>query len=55
MFFAEGTWLFPADSMLILLYPGTFFQAFFAYILQLTLAFSAVFAVYGYIIQHRKA
>ena len=33
MLFAEGTWLFPANSMLILLYPETFFQAFLAYIL----------------------
>ncbi len=55
MLFAEGTWLFPANSMLILLYPETFFQAFLAYILSLTLAFSAVLAVYGYIVQKQKA
>jgi integral membrane protein (TIGR01906 family) len=53
--FFTGNWLFPANSMLILLYPETFFQVFFAYILSLTLAFSAVFAVYGYIVQKQKA
>ncbi len=55
IFFPQGNWVFPSNSMLILLYPGTFFQAFFFYVISLTLAFSAVLGVYGYIIQHRKA
>jgi integral membrane protein (TIGR01906 family) len=53
--FFTGNWMFPEGSMLILLYPESFFQAFFLYIIALTAAFSAVLAVYGYIIQHRKA
>ncbi len=52
--FFTGNWMFPSNSMLILLYPETFFQAFFTYMVSVTLAFSAVFALLGYIIQHRK-
>ncbi len=45
--FFTGNWMFPANSMLILLYPETFFQAFFLYVISLAIAFSAAFAVYG--------
>ncbi|MEM4240221.1 MAG: DUF1461 domain-containing protein [Candidatus Woesearchaeota archaeon] len=55
VFFPQGNWMFPEGSMLIILYPETFFQAFFLYIVSLTTVFSAVFAVYGYILQKQKA
>ncbi len=51
--FFTGNWMFPEGSMLILLYPETFFQAFFLYIVSLTAVFSAVLAVYG--IKSRKS
>ncbi len=54
IFFAQGNWMFPEGSMLILLYPETFFQAFFTYIISITIIYSAVFALLGYIVQHRK-
>jgi len=56
VFFPQGNWMFPADSMLILLYPASFFQAFFTQILALTLVFSSVFAVFGRIslVQHNN-
>ncbi len=55
IFFPQGNWVFPSGSMLILLYPETFFQAFFLYIVSLTVVFSAVLAVYGYTLQKQKA
>lgn len=57
--FPQGNWMFPLDSMLIRLYPFSFFQAFFSRILELTLVFSAVFALLGCeqksLLQHNKA
>jgi integral membrane protein (TIGR01906 family) len=55
IFFSEETWIFPEGSMLILLYPEQFFQAFFTYITSLTLAYSAVFFLFGYMLQKQKA
>jgi len=49
IFFSGETWIFPEGSMLILLYPEQFFQAFFTYITSLTLAYSAAFFLFGYI------
>lgn len=54
-FFSDGSYVFPADSMLIIMYPVGFFQAFFAYIISLTLAYSAAVFLLGYIQQKQKA
>jgi integral membrane protein (TIGR01906 family) len=54
-FFSDGSYLFPANSMLIIMYPAGFFQAFFSYIVSLTLAYSASFFLLGYILQKQKA
>lgn len=42
--FAPGTWVFPADSTIIGLYPFAFFQAFFRELLTLSVVFSAALA-----------
>ncbi|MEM4254586.1 MAG: DUF1461 domain-containing protein [Candidatus Woesearchaeota archaeon] len=55
IFFPQGNWMFPEGSMLILMYPAEFFKAFFAYMISVALVFSAVFALFGYIVNHRKA
>ena len=54
-FFSDGSYLFPADSMLIIMYPVGFFQAFFSYIISMTLAYSAAVFLLGYIRQKQKA
>ncbi|MEM2916519.1 MAG: DUF1461 domain-containing protein [Candidatus Woesearchaeota archaeon] len=55
IFFPRGNWMFPEGSMLILLYPAEFFRAFFAYVISIALVFSAIFALFGYIVNHQKA
>jgi len=55
VFFSEGTWVFPEGSMLIMMYPYGFFQAFFTYVVSTTLVFSSVFALFAYIVNYRKA
>lgn len=42
--FTSGTWMFPADSTLISLYPFAFFHAFFRELLTLSVVFSAALA-----------
>jgi integral membrane protein (TIGR01906 family) len=42
--FVSGTWVFPADSTIIALYPFSFFQAFFRELLTLIVVFSAALA-----------
>lgn len=44
VFFAEGTWVFARESVLIQLYPFSYFQAFFTHILALATVFSAALA-----------
>lgn len=56
LFFPQGNWMFASDSMLILLYPASFFQAFFAHLLALALVFSSILALSAHIslVQHNN-
>jgi integral membrane protein (TIGR01906 family) len=44
LFFAEDTWVFAKESVLIQLYPFAYFQAFFGHIVALAAVFSAALA-----------
>lgn len=47
LLFAPGTWVFPAESTLIRMYPYEFFQQFFTTIMEHALLFGAVLALWA--------
>ena len=47
LFFADGTWTFPSDSLLICMYPETFWQGMGAVWLAVTLVLSAAAIISG--------
>lgn len=52
-FFASGTWLFPADSLLIQLFPEQFFSDFARTFFLLLLVNSSAFLIIGLFIKKR--
>ncbi len=52
-FFASGTWLFPADSLLISLFPEQFFSDFARNFLLLVLVNSSAFLIIGLFVRKK--
>ncbi len=52
-FFASGTWLFPADSLLIGLFPERFFSDFARNLLLLVLVNSSAFLIIGLFVRKK--
>ncbi len=55
--FEPGSWIFPAESMLIRLYPVAFFRTFFHAIVTFAVVFGAILGLWGRtsLVQHNKA
>ena len=52
LFFAQGSWVFSADSLLITMYPEPFWIGMGAIWLATTIAVSAVSAIAGFALRH---
>jgi len=55
LLFPQGNWMFPADSVLITLFPETFFRGFAMQVLAATAAFSTLALMAAYTVRIRRA